>query len=309
MNKAIITGATGLIGKAVAKYFIENSIDVLCLGRKPLSTIEIENIFGSNTVKYIQIEMEEILSLPDEIVKINWIPGDSCVFYNFAWSGIDKLTNGEFVVQFKNAINSSKSVLTAKKLGCTKFINVGTMEETLAELFINKYNDGFVKNSSQKNYAISKLASRDMCKMVSYLEKIDYIHTRLSAPIDSDLSRGGYISSVLTKIKEGKEYEKPKNNQFFDFISLEEVAKAYFLIGLKGKNKADYFIGSSNPMTLKEFFELSDNYKKGKIRLELLKKYNSKKHEKIYNTEKLANDTGFYHTGNLSDFIKKVLTI
>ena len=33
MKKAIISGATGLLGSAVAKYLSKKGIEVLCLGR------------------------------------------------------------------------------------------------------------------------------------------------------------------------------------------------------------------------------------------------------------------------------------
>ena len=96
MKKAIITGATGLLGMAVARYFSNKDIDILCLGRKQLNDTEVNNKFGYDKVKYLRINMEDILSLPDEIKKIGWLPGESCVFYNFAWSGKNKLTDGDF---------------------------------------------------------------------------------------------------------------------------------------------------------------------------------------------------------------------
>jgi nucleoside-diphosphate-sugar epimerase len=131
-----------------------------------------------------------------------------------------------------------------------------------------------------------------MCKMVAYLEKIDYIHTRLSVPLDSGLTKGGYISSVLLKIKEGKAYERPKNNQLFDIILLEDVVHAYYLIGLKGKNKSDYFIGTSQYRTLNQYFELFENYKKGNYFREEKEKSSIEKNE-IFSIEDLVNDTGF----------------
>ena len=80
-----------------------------------------------------------------------------------------------------NSIYTSEALKVAKDIGCEKFINFGSIQETLAETSL-KNDLNF--NTSQMNYTISKLASRDMCLMLGYLEKIDYIHTRLSVPID-----------------------------------------------------------------------------------------------------------------------------
>jgi nucleoside-diphosphate-sugar epimerase len=307
MKKAIITGATGLVGLAVAKYLSNKGIEVLCLGRKQLNNIEIKNKFGSDNIEYLSIKMEDILSLNEEINRIGWLPGDSCVFYNFAWGGCNKLTDGDFQDQFNNAIYSSNAVLSAKKSGCSKFINVGTLEETYAEGFMRDAKNNAPYVSSQTDYVISKLASRDMCKMVSYLEKIDYIHTRLSVPLDPQLSAGGYISSVLVKIQEDKIYEKPNNPQLFDIILTEDVAHAYYLIGMKGKNKADYFIGTSQPKTLRQYFDFFEQSKRGitgNTAVENITTLDTG----IFSIDHLVTDTGFALSSNFEEFIKTFYT-
>ena len=167
MKKAILTGATGLIGSSVAKYLANNGIEVLCLGRNVLNKTEINDLFGAKNITYLALDMENILSLMDEALNINWIPGDSCVFFNFAWQGIDKLTDGKFIDQIINVTNCSNAVLSAKKLGCHKFVNAGSIEETFAESFLKDQSKNKSYNSTQSNYALSKLASRDMCKMLS----------------------------------------------------------------------------------------------------------------------------------------------
>ena len=42
MKKAIITGATGLIGSAFSKYLVSKNLEVLCIGRKQLTHLEIK---------------------------------------------------------------------------------------------------------------------------------------------------------------------------------------------------------------------------------------------------------------------------
>jgi nucleoside-diphosphate-sugar epimerase len=303
MKKAIITGATGLVGLSVAKYLSNKGVHVLCLGRRQLSNTEISNKFGSVNIEYLSINMEDILSLTEKINKIGWDPGKSCVFYNFAWGGQDKLTDGNFQDQFNNAIYCSNAVLSAKNLGCTKFVNSGTLEETYAEVFLRDTKKNTPYTSSQTDYTISKLASRDMCKMVSYLEKIDYVHTRLSVPLDSQLKHGGYISSVLKKINDDIPYEKPNNTQLFDIILIEDVAKAYYLIGMKGKNKADYFIGTSQPKTLRQYFEVFEQSKKGIVHKTGYMNGN-KLENKIFSIVNLVNDTKFKVSSNFEEFIK-----
>ena len=46
MKKAIVTGATGLIGKAVVNELSKNNIEVLCVGRKNLSKVYINEFLA-----------------------------------------------------------------------------------------------------------------------------------------------------------------------------------------------------------------------------------------------------------------------
>lgn len=298
MKKAIISGSLGLIGKAVVNYLLNNNIDVLCLGRKHLTTDDINNCF-IKSVKYIALDMENILELPDKIDKLNWEVGNECLFYNFAWSGAERLTDGTLKDQVKNAVSSSLAVKSAKKIGCTKFINSGSVEENYSELYLKR---GLPYPSTQGSYAVAKLATRDMCSMVAYLEKIDYVHTRLSAPLSPDLSMGGYISKTLKKIINKENYEAPKSKQLYDIISTYDVAKAYYLIGLNGKNKADYFIGSGRPSTLNDYFEHVKRVVLG-MSIEKTEPPSSDIME-FFNIKNIHSDTGFRASINLLNLLE-----
>jgi nucleoside-diphosphate-sugar epimerase len=289
MKKAIVTGATGLIGLTVAQHLCALGIDTLCLGRKYINPHEVINYFGQ-TAKYIQISMENIQSLEMLIDEVNWSPGDACVFFNFAWSGDIRLTDGNFDIQLNNSINAAQAVRTAKKMGCVKFVNSGSLEETFLEQHLNaKVADTY--KSSQTDYALAKLACRDMCKMVAYVEQIDYVHTRLSVPLSPDLSRGTYVSKTLKKIIKGEPFTPPENINLFDFILTTDVAKAYELIGKFGKNKANYYIGTSQPRTLSSYFDSFKQHMESTS-----KKYvgKPKEHEiGLFSTEEVYRDTGF----------------
>ena len=56
MKKAIVTGSTGLLGKATSNYLSSMGIEVICLGRKKLSKSEIKNTFGKNVTYFFTYE-------------------------------------------------------------------------------------------------------------------------------------------------------------------------------------------------------------------------------------------------------------
>ena len=298
MKKAIVSGSTGLVGSSVVRSLIDKKISFLCLGRKKISNEDLIKKFGQH-VQYLVIDMDDIESLPEKIKTLDFQIGQECVFFNFAWGGNNSLTDGGFDKQFKNSINASKAVKIASVLGCSKFVNCGTIQESIAELSISN-NTKF--NNSQRDYAISKIATRDMCLMIAYLEKIDYVHTRLSVPLDPKVENSGYISNVISNIMNGKEYSKPKNDELFDITHIDDVANAYYLIGLNGQNKSDYYIGASSPRTLNEYFKITENFYNGK-KIEL---YPDIQTQSIFNNKSLINETKFSLKYDFINILKEI---
>lgn len=298
MKKAIVSGSTGLVGSSVVRSLIEKKISVLCLGRKKISDEDLIKKFGQH-VQYLVIDMDDIESLPEKIKTLDFEIGQECVFFNFAWGGNNSLTDGGFDKQFKNSINSSKAVKIAGVLGCSKFVNCGTIQESIAELSIN---NNFKFNNSQRDYAISKIATRDMCLMIAYLEKIDYVHTRLSVPLDPKVENSGYISNVISNIMNGKEYSKPKNDELFDITHIDDVANAYYLVGLNGQNKSDYYVGTSSPRTLNEYFKITEKFYNGE-KVELNSDLQT---QSIFNNQSLINETKFSLNYDFINILKQI---
>lgn len=295
MKKAIVTGATGLIASGVVECLLDNGIEVLAMGRRDISSSRINHLSNNQNLTYLQIEMAEIEKLPQLLQEINWVTGNECVFYHFAWGGISRLADGSVQDQFNNVTYSSNAVNVAKELDCKKFINAGSQEEKFVEGYLKSYWTEQSYHSNMGVYGTAKLTARDMCLLLAYLKKIDYVHTRISVIIEESLETNNYVNSVLKKILKRETFDPPMNHQLFDFITKEDCAKAYYLIGLRGKNKADYFLGSGNPMTLNQFFnEFSlkiheknlDWYEESKSTNLILEK-------ESFDNSTLINDTGF----------------
>lgn len=98
MKRAIISGSTGLVGTAVSKYFVSQGVETLCLGRQALSKQDCNHKFGTE-LNYLNVQMEDIASLAERDDLIAWSTDSDCVFFNFAWCGYQKLTDGSFSEQ------------------------------------------------------------------------------------------------------------------------------------------------------------------------------------------------------------------
>lgn len=255
MESAIVTGASGYIGSSVVRELISHDIRVLAIGRRPRTQLSAESIPDSPLLSYAQIDLSSADNLLKVLKNLDWSPSSSCIFYHFAWSGNNSLVDGTPLEQYRNVHLSSNLVAIAKSLGCKKFISAGSVEETLLEHYLSSDWPSTFYQSPLALYALAKLASRDMCKIAAYLNKIDYIHTRFSSFIDLDLSSRGYIHDNFRRILDQRSYESPINTGPFDLVPLRWASSVYRLIGLHGKNQFDYYIGSGHPQTLTDYLQ------------------------------------------------------
>lgn len=308
MKSAIITGATGFVGSKFVEFLVEKNVFVIALGRRAINgKIYSKKVLDSDNFKYIQMDLNEMESLPDLLSEEKLDVGNSCVFYHFAWEGKSRLTDGGIDDQIKNVKLSASAVKISKIIGCKKFINIGTQEE----IFVQRYLEtGEWKNNSYHSpmgvYAISKLASDDMCSLISYLNKIDYVHIRFSVILDSRNLDSGYVAKVFNKIINNETYAPPRNKQLFDIILIEDALKAFYLIGVYAKNKEDIFVGSGTPKTLNNYFEgfkafvNNDNEKENTL--------DTKKlilNKKDFNINRLYELTGFKPSSNIFSELSK----
>lgn len=299
MKKAIIIGANGYIGSATLRKLLENNVEILAISRQGDDQFFANFNLHKYNLTHINLDLKDIQELPRIIEEKKWTIGDECVFYNFAWSGLERLMDGTIEDQLINVTYLSNSLKIASQLGCSKFINSGSIEESFAEIFLKKSWNLIKFPTKNGNYAASKIAARNMCKLLGYLYKIDYVHTRISAVIDKNLSGQGYIENVFRKILKNESYERPENENLFDILDIDDVALAYYLLGIYGKNKVDYFIGSGFPIKLLDYFENFANWYK----LGVLPQKKYYKENEIFNTALLKRDTGL----DLKDSFEKAI--
>lgn len=296
MKVAIVSGANGYLGRALTKKLLEKNIKVFALVRS-----DSFDLIDPNLVS-IKGDLNDIESILGKLENLTNSSGT--VFYHTAWRGSNRLMDGDLDEQLINVVNSVNALKLAKKMKCSKFVNIGSQEETLFEKHLESLNEeGVGVNFSNLNYGTAKLAARDMCRLVAYMDKIDYIHTRLSVITDRN-SDMGYINCTLNKIKAGKPYEQPQNSQLYDFTDIDDVTNAYVELGKYGKNKLDYYIGSGNPWTLNEYFKMYTDYINKGERLPFCRNNSSSTFLKEFSNQLVLQETGV-QLNDFQDYIIK----
>ena len=136
-----------------------------------------------------------------------------------------------------------------------------------------------------------------MSTLIAYMEKIDYIHTRFSLAVDSELLARGYLAESLKILKNGGEIEPVKNKQLYDLIDLHDLACAYVAIGKYGKN---------NPRPLTEFFSLFLDFKNNTNLTKIKTSPSKSEVQELFDTNLLFEDTGFKIKRNFKEISKRI---
>jgi len=241
MKKAIVTGANGFIGSAVVSELLNQNVEVWALIRpeseKPL--------FQNDNMHHVSYELSNISLIKDSIPSDNYD-----VFYHFAWDGTSGSARNDTDLQLKNAQWTVDALRVAKELGCKRFVGAGSImeDETIAAAFSqgNKPGMSYI-------YGGGKLIAHVMCKSVAAEIDIDLIWCKITNAYGKGETSPRLINSTIRKIIAGETPRFTSGTQNYDFIYIDDVARAFHLIGELGKPFHEYLIGSSKSSPLREF--------------------------------------------------------
>lgn len=241
MKKVIVSGANGFVGGALVKELIANNIEVVALDMEGHD----DNLPKSDLVKFYPFDLTNAFELKDRMKE-----NDIDTFYHFAWAGSAGAARADAALQLNNAKWTVDCLKLAKELGCERFVNAGSIMEleTIAAAFKaeNKPGLGYI-------YGSGKLVAHTMCKSVAADIGIDLVWAMITNAYGVGERSPRMVNTTIQKCIRGEAPQFTAGTQNYDFVYIDDVARAFRLIGQKGKPFCEYLIGSSNAKPLKEF--------------------------------------------------------
>lgn len=239
MKTAIVSGANGFIGRALVKKLISENVEILALDR------DYKEEFTQKKIIYMPMDLSTILSLNTRIEKDKYE-----IFYHLAWAGSAGKDRFNTRIQLNNAQWTIDSLHLAKDIGCKKFVSAGSImeHETISAALTqgNKPGLGYI-------YGSGKLVAHTMSKSIASEINIDLIWTYITNAYGPGELSPRFINTTLRKVINDEPLKFTAATQNYDFVYIDDVATAFYLIGKNGKPFHDYLIGSGNARPLKEF--------------------------------------------------------
>lgn len=250
MKTAVITGATGAVGRSLIKICIEAGYEVLAVVHresprtKDLKTIDHCHVLELNLDEY-ERGIEE-LSRQD--IKLSGYE----LFFHLAWMASFGKDRDNIPLQLDNIRAALSAVRFAKDLGCSTFIGAGSQAEYGRV-------EGILSSSTptfpETGYGIAKLSAGEFTRLLCEQLGICHIWCRILSVYGPDDREQTLISTAIIKMMENAETEFSPCDQMWDYIYSDDAARAMLIAAEKGSHGKIYVIGSGEVRPLKEYIE------------------------------------------------------
>lgn len=248
MNRAIVTGSTGMLAVATIGYLLKEDYEVVAIARPGSSRLM--NIPDDDRVTVVELDLNDIITLP-EVLSASGIE-EADMFFHFSWDGTHGASRDDMELQLSNIKASLDAVRAAAALKCKVFLGAGSQ----AECGILK--DG-VKVAPDtpcfpvNGYGIGKLCSGQMTRVLANKLGIRHVWCRILSVYGPYDGAHTMVMSGIGIMLEGKKASYTKAEQMWDYLYCKDAAKAFFLAASKGRDGAVYPIGSGKVRPLSEY--------------------------------------------------------
>lgn len=242
--RAVVTGATGFVGKWLVDTLLEQGEEVMVLVRNT----EAIPCSWKEKVLVVNATLDQIIDLCG--MELPWKDAD--IFFHLAWAGTSGTERANTQLQLANVQHTCDAVRLAAKLGCERFANAGSIMEYEAMKYIPK--DGALPGMGCI-YSVAKLTADYMAKVVATQEKITYVNLIMSNIYGVGEKSARFVNTIMRKMLMNEEIPLTEGKQLYDFIYVEDAVAAMILAAKKGDANSSYYIGNVCQRPLKDFVQ------------------------------------------------------
>lgn len=238
MKSAIVTGATGFIGTHLCSELLKNHIEVTGLVRK-----DSRNIERLKNVNLVWCGMDDYDSFEGERAD---------TFYHLAWEGATGTGREDEELQAKNIARTIKALKAAKRLGCRRFVALGTVYENLVPQILMDS-----RHRKPDFYILSKQSAHYICMKLAEKLDIEFVWATIFQPIGRYIKKEQVMTYAIAGLLSGEPPEFGPAMEPYDITAVEDIAYGMRLLGECELMRKEYYIGSGSPMTMKEYLNIA----------------------------------------------------
>ena len=250
MKTAVITGATGTIGRALITACIEAGYEVLAVVHRNSPRAS-----GLNIIEHCQVlhlDLPEYDSAMEEMQKQNIATEGYELFFHLAWMAPFGKDRENLPLQLENVKASLAAVRFAKALGCSVFVGAGSQAEYGRTGGVLSPN---TPTFPETGYGIAKLCAGQITRLACEQADLKHIWTRILSVYGPHDGKQTLISTAINDMMDNKETSFSPCDQIWDYIYSEDAARALLLAAQKGEHDSLYVVGSGEAHPLREYIQ------------------------------------------------------
>ncbi len=245
MKKALVTGADGFIGQKLVKKLLDEGVEVYGIAYPGSTVYENVKLPSALHIKY--------MDLNQSMNHVREFPGDIDVLYHFAWIGVKPELRDNLDAQMINVYMTIECMKLAIAIGIKKIVFPGSTNEYL---YYGKPLNKDALPSPNNSYGAAKIALRYLCGDYASRNGIDFVYTIIAGIYSADRRDSNVIFYTIDKLLHKEKPMLTKLEQLWDYVYIDDVTEALYLVGKKGKNGGVYAIGHGDNWALSNYIRI-----------------------------------------------------
>lgn len=247
LKSLILTGATGSIGLAIIRQCIANNIDVLVIINP--NSLRKKNIPNDKRVCIVECDLSNLGNL--EVDKSIMERFEGSAFIHLAWMSTSNDTDRNRITpQIANIQYAVDAVELANKLGCISFVGSGSQaqygrtDEVLTET---------TPMHPETAYGMAKLCAEQMTRLACKQFGIRHVWPRILSTYGPYSGPNTVINYTIDELLNNRSPELTRCEQIWDFIYVDDAARALLLLAEYGHDGEAYVIGYGKSSRLENY--------------------------------------------------------
>lgn len=239
MENVIITGCNGFIGRKLTEYLIAKGVTVYGMDIIPSN-------LSHERFHFIPFDFKQNLKSYFTEISID-------VLYHLAWCGVSTVDKNNPDKQSKNLELARNVLELGKKIKVKKIVIPGSMSEFAR---CKEPVTGYEEESPSDLYANTKCLIRKTAYEFCLSNKIDLNWLLITSVYSSDRVDANLLTYCIKNLLHNEIVETTKLEQIWDYINVNDLMRAMYLVGMKGERNKIYPIGSGDIHPLSYYVEL-----------------------------------------------------
>lgn len=228
MKRAIVTGATGFIGRALTEKLLEQGVEVWAVVRdgSKLDDMKRENLH------IVEADFAEYPHLVEQIDDSGFD-----VFFHFAWAGYGKATN-DSQVQVGNVLYACEAAKAAAALGAKRFVFADSSHEYL----MSEAADGQTGRCSI--YGTAKHCASQMCRTIAHNAGMDFVGVLFVNIFGVGDHSNRSTNAILHKLLHNENLNLASAARQYNWTYIDDCVGGVIAAAALGGNGKVYYVGT-----------------------------------------------------------------